>query len=160
MWGQKKPEKEYFKELFRVSKNQIIWGGNYFTDELPISRGWIVWDKLNEDSPFADCELAWTNVLTSVRKFTFRWSGMLQGDMKNKETRIHPTQKPVALYNWIFKNYATVGQKLLDTHLGSGSSRIAAEKYGLDFTGFEIEKEYFDKQEQRYRDFISQTTLF
>jgi site-specific DNA-methyltransferase (adenine-specific) len=160
LWGQKKPEKEYFKELFRVSKNQIIWGGNYFTDELPISRGWIVWDKLNEDSPFADCELAWTNVLTSVRKFTFRWSGMLQGDMKNKETRIHPTQKPVALYNWIFKNYATVGQKLLDTHLGSGSSRIAAEKYGLDFTGFEIEKEYFDKQEQRYRDFISQTTLF
>ncbi len=155
-----KPTKEYFDELFRISKNQIVWGANHFISLLPFdSSCWLVWDKDNTGD-FADCELAWTSFNTSVRKFEFRWNGMLQGDMKNKEVRIHPTQKPIRLYDWIFKNYAKEGQLVLDTHLGSGSSRIAAQKAGLIFTGFEIDKEYFDKAQKRYDDFISQLTLW
>ena len=156
------PNKEYFVELKRVSKNVIIWGANHFIENIPNQNSscWIVWDKVNGKTDFADCELAWTSFKSSVRQFTFRWQGMLQKNMKDKEARIHPTQKPVALYDWIYKNYAEEGMKVLDTHLGSGSNRISAHKYKMDFTAFEIDKEYFDKAEQRYRDFISQTTLF
>ncbi len=155
------PDSAYFNELFRVSKSQIIWGANHFIFKIPFdSSCWIVWDKMNGENDFADCELAWTSFKTAVRKFQFRWQGMLQHDMKNKEERIHPTQKPIALYSWILKNYAKPGFKILDTHLGSGSSRIAAYDAGLDFVGYEICKEYFDKQEQRFQDHISQMSLF
>ena len=155
------PDSAYFNELFRVSKSQIIWGANHFISKIPFdSSCWIVWDKMNGENDFADCELAWTSFKTAVRKFEFRWQGMLQHDMKNKEERIHPTQKPIALYSWILKNYAKPGFKILDTHLGSGSSRIAAYDAGLDFVGYEICKEYFDKQEQRFQDHIAQMSLF
>ena len=155
------PKQEYFKELFRVSKNQIIWGANHFMSRMPIdSHCWIVWDKQNGVTDFADCELAWASFNTAVRKFEFRWQGMLQGNMANKETRIHPTQKPVALYEWILTNYAKEGDRILDTHLGSGSSRIAAYNLGFDFVGCEIDKDYFDKQEERFARHTAQTSLF
>lgn len=155
------PNKEYFDQLFRVSKNQIIWGANHFISKIPIdSHCWIVWDKENGKNDFADCELAWTSFSSAVRIFRFQWQGMLQGNMKNKEVRIHPTQKPVALYSWIYQNYAKPGDKILDTHLGSGSSRIAAYDTGLDFVGFEIDKEYFDKQEERFAAHTAQMNLF
>lgn len=157
-----KPSKEYFDELLRVSKHQIIWGGNYFSDFLLPSKSFICWDKRCDDAmrnDFSDCEYAWADVGVA-RMFRFTWNGMIQGNMKNKEERFHPTQKPVALYQWIFKNYAKQGDKILDTHLGSGSSRIAAYDAGLDFVGCEIDKEYFDKQERRFADYTAQTSLF
>lgn len=161
LWNQSRPSKEYFDVLFRISKNKIIWGANHFISLIPFdSSCWIVWDKLNGANSFADCELAWTNLNTSVRKFTFRWSGMLQGDMKNKENRIHPTQKPIALYKWILDKYAKQGDKILDTHLGSGSSRIAAYEMGFDFVGYELDKIYYEAQEKRFNDFKKQLTIF
>ena len=160
-WDNKPPTQEYFNELLRVSKNVVIWGANHFISLIPIdSPCWIVWDKLNGDSDFADCELALTTFKTSVRKFEFRWAGMLQGDMKNKEHRIHPTQKPIKLYKWIFQNYAKPTDKILDTHLGSGSSRIAAYDAGLDFTGYELDKDYYEAQELRFKKHTSQGSLF
>jgi site-specific DNA-methyltransferase (adenine-specific) len=160
-WDLSAPEQIYFNELQRISKNQIVWGANHFISRLPIdSSCWIVWDKQNGQNDFADCELAWTSFKTAVRKFEYRWHGMLQGNMKDKEIRIHPTQKPVALYDWIFKMYATEGMKIIDTHLGSGSSRISADKAKLDFTGIEIDKEYFYLQEKRFKDYKSQLRLW
>jgi site-specific DNA-methyltransferase (adenine-specific) len=156
-WDKQPPTDEYFVELRRVSKNQIIWGGNYFG--LPASSCWLVWDKLNSGD-FADCELAWTSFTTAVRKFTWRWNGMLQQNMKDKEIRIHPTQKPVALYDWVLQNYAKEGDLILDTHLGSGSSRIAAYKGGFNFVGFEIDADYYEKSKKRFNDFKSQLRLF
>ena len=155
-------DKTYFNELERVSENQIIFGANHFADRLPhcSSPCWIIWDKENGCTDFADAELAWTSFKSAVRIFRFKWQGMLQGNMANKEIRIHPTQKPVALYRWIFQHYAKPGDKILDTHLGSGSSRIAAYEAGLDFIGFEIDKYYFDKQEERFADYTSQISLF
>lgn len=155
------PDKDYFLELCRISKNQIIWGANHFAGKLcnPSSSCWLVWDKENGKNDFADCELAYTSFKSAVRIFKFRWQGMLQGDMKNKEKRIHPTQKPVALYAWIFANYAKPGDKILDTHLGSGSSRIAAYDAGLDFVGCEIDKEYFHLQEQRFQAYAAQERI-
>jgi site-specific DNA-methyltransferase (adenine-specific) len=161
-WDDFAPNMEYFIELKRVSKEQIIWGANHFIENIPNSNSscWIVWDKQNGENDFADCELAYCSFKTAVRKICLRWNGMLQHDMKNKEFRIHPTQKPVKLYDWIFSKYATEGMKILDTHLGSGSSRISANKAGLSFVGCEIDEEYFKKQNKRYADFISQTRLF
>ena len=157
-WDNYKPNLEYFQELRRVSKNQIIWGANHFLGWK--SSCWIVWDKDNSGD-FADCELAYTSFSTAVRKFKFRWNGMLQQNMKDKETRIHPTQKPVALYDWIYKNYLPNGGKVLDTHLGSGSNRIAADKAGnIDFWGYELDKDYYDAQEKRWADFKKQLNLF
>lgn len=145
LWEQSAPPKEYFDELFRISKNQIIWGANHFISLIPFnSPCWIVWDKDNGENSFADCELAWTSFDTAVRKFKFRWSGMLQENMKNKEIRIHTTQKPVELYRWILNKYAKPGQKIFDSHLGSQSSRIAAYELGYDFFGCEIDKTYFN----------------
>ena len=164
-WDDKSPDVEYFEELFRVSKKQIVWGANHFIQTISASGNdtnsscWLIWDKDNTGD-FADCEMAYTSFKTAVRKFKFRWNGMLQEDMKNKEVKIHPTQKPVRLYDWIFKNYAKEHQRILDTHLGSGSSRIAAEKAGLEFVGFEIDKEYFDASQKRYDNFIAQCRLF
>lgn len=156
------PPRRYFEELMRVSKNQVIWGANHFLSRLGArdSHCWLVWDKDNSDNNFADCELAWTSFESAVRKFSFRWQGMLQGNMANKEERIHPTQKPVALYAWILGKYAKPGEKILDTHLGSGSSRIAAYDLGLDFWGYELDREYFDLQEARFAQYAAQRTLF
>lgn len=150
LWNQQKTNAEYFRELRRVSYNQIIWGGNYFADVLPVSQGWIVWDKEHQvDRTFADCELAWTSFNKATRTFRYMWDGMLQGNMKNKETRIHPTQKPVALYNWILKNYAKSGDKILDTHVGSASSLIACHRAGLEYWGFEIDPVYYKTAKER-----------
>lgn len=160
-WDQQTPLKDYFDELIRVSKNQIIWGANHFISKIPYdSSCWIVWDKDNTGD-FADCELAWSSFETAVRKFKYRWNGMIQQDMKNKEIRIHPTQKPVALYDWIFQNYLPNGGKVLDTHGGSMSSRIAADKArNIDFVGCELDKEYFDASVKRFEQYKSQLTLF
>lgn len=156
------PPVEYFQELVRVSKRQVIWGANHFIERIPSANSscWIVWDKQNGATDFADCELAWTSFKSAVRLFQFKWQGMLQGDMKNKEHRIHPTQKPVALYDWIFEKYAKAGDKILDTHLGSQSSRIAAWKHGLDFTGFELDEDYFNEGCKRFDNFAAQQRLF
>lgn len=160
-WDMQSPNKVYFKELIRISKNQIIWGANHFISKIPFdSSCWIVWDKQNGETDFADCELAWTSFKTSVRKFEFRWQGMLQGNMKDKEIRLHPTQKPVKLYEWILMKYAKEGDKILDTHLGSGSSRIAAYNLGFDFIACELDTEYFEAQEKRFQQHIAQQRLF
>ena len=163
------PTQEYFLELLRVSKNWIVWGCNYF--DFHFSPGRIVWDKCNGESSFSDCEIAATNCHASTRLFRYMWNGMMQGksiaegsimqgNKQRNEIRIHPTQKPIILYNWIFKKYARPGYTILDTHLGSGSSRIAAYDAGLDFTGFEINQYYFDDQEKRFSAHIAQLSLF
>ena len=121
---------------------------------------WIFWDKNNGDSDFADCELAYTSFKTAVRKFSFTWNGMLQGDMKNKEFRIHPTQKPVQLYKWILSNYAKPEMKILDTHLGSGSSAIAAHYFGCDFVGCEIDADYYQAAVARFERETAQIDMF
>ena len=152
-WDNQPPNIEYFTELFRVSKNQIIWGANHFISLMPYNSScWIVWDKKNGDNAFADCELAWASFPKAVRKFEWLWNGFQK---KKPETRFHPTQKPIALYEWLLKNYAKQGNKILDTHLGSGSSRIAAYKLGFDFWGFEIDEDYYKAQEKRFKESIS-----
>jgi site-specific DNA-methyltransferase (adenine-specific) len=160
-WDLSIPEMQYFTELFRVSQNQIIWGANYFTQYLPNSMGWIVWNKNNGTTKFSDCELAFSSFDCALRMYTYTWNGMLQENMKEKEVRIHPTQKPVSLYDFCF-DFANLeaGAKVLDTHLGSGSSRISANKNKLNFVGFEIDEEYFNKQNKRYADFTAQTRLW
>lgn len=142
-----KPNSDYFKELFRVSKNQIIWGYNHLSDMLPSCKEFVFWYKHQPAVSYADGELAWTSFQKTAKCFDYPYFGNINTD----KIRIHPTQKPVALYAWIFKNYSRGGQKILDTHLGSGSSRIAAYKMGLDFYGCELDKEYFDKMEARFQ---------
>ena len=159
-WDTGIPSAEYFAELKRISKNQIIWGGNYFLDYLGSTSCFIVWDKDNGENLYADCELAWTSFNSAVRKAKYKWHGFLQGDMKNKENRIHPTQKPVNLYAWILDNYAKPNMKIIDTHLGSGSSAIAAHYFGCDFTGIEIDTVYFEQMMKRYEANTLQTKLF
>ena len=157
----KPPEKGYFDELFRVSKNQIIWGANHFISKIPYdSSCWIVWDKVNGDTDFADCELAWTSFHSAVRKVTYMWNGMLQGKsihegqtvQGNKalnEYRIHPNQKPVALYEWLISKYAKQGDKILDTHVGSASSLVAFHRNGYQYIGFEKDPYYYDLASKR-----------
>ena len=157
---QDKTGREYFVELMRVSKNQVIWGGNYFIDHLRSTRSMIVWDKHTRDTQWADAELAWTSFGNSVKIFDFAWNGMIQGDMKHKEVRIHENQKPVALYKWILKNYAKEGDKILDTHLGSGSSRIASHQMGFDFYGCELDTEYFNEANKRFKIETMQKSIF
>ena len=160
-WDIKPPSKKYFKELKRVSKNQIIWGANHFISKIPNdSSCWVVWDKVNGENDFADCELAYTSFNTAVRKISLRWHGMLQHDMKNKEIRIHPTQKPVKLYEWLLMNYAKEGDKILDTHLGSGSIAIACHNLGFDLTACELDKDYFDAAMKRLKQHQAQQRLF
>lgn len=155
------PSIDYFDELRRVSKNQIIWGANHFSDRINrASSCWIVWDKVNGESDFADSELAYTSFKTAVRNFKFQWQGMLQGDMKHKEHRIHPTQKPVKLYEWLLTNYSKPGQRILDTHLGSGSSAIAAHYFGVDFVGCELDKDYYDAAVKRFDQQTAQLKLY
>lgn len=157
----KAPDKKYFDELLRVSKNQIIFGANHFISRMPYdSHCWIVWDKDNGETDFADCELAWISFDTAVRKFKYRWQGMLQENMKNKEFRIHPTQKPKALYDWIFSRYAERGMKFLDTHVGSASSLMAAHDAGLQYVGFEKDKYYYDLSKERLEQHEAQMSLF
>ena len=159
-WDNERPSAEYFAELFRISKNQVIWGANYFTQYLPPSMGWIAWYKKGQtpNCDFSDCEFAFTSFNKASKFFDYPWVGF--GAVNAKEIRIHNTQKPVALYRWIFQHYAKEGDKILDTHLGSGSSRIAAYDAGLDFVGCEIDKTYFDLQEERFSAYAAQQSLF
>ena len=151
-----KPRPEYFMELFRVSKNQIIWGYNHLSDMLPKCKEFIFWYKHQPVRSYADGELAWTSFQASAKCFDYPFFGGV-----NKENhRIHPTQKPIALYKWIFENFARGGQKILDTHLGSGSSRIAAYHAGLDFYGCELDKEYFDKMNARFEKEVHGVEVF
>lgn len=151
-WDKNTPNELYFNELFRVSKNQIIWGGNYF--DLPPCKNYIIWDKeIPEGLSFADCEMAWTSFLNAPKMF--RYSAYL-----DKANKFHPTQKPIKLYKWILNKYAKQGDKILDTHLGSGSSRIAANDMGFDFTGFELDKDYFNASQKRFQEHINQLTIF
>ena len=142
-WDDSIPDKEYFDELKRVSKNQIIWGGNYFIDYLSNTQGFIIWDKKQpEGLTLAMCEFAYSTIQSPAK--IFRYSVMLEKD------KIHPTQKPIALYRWIFKNYAKAGYKILDTHLGSQSSRIAAFQMGFDFYGYEIDEQIYNDGCKRF----------
>jgi site-specific DNA-methyltransferase (adenine-specific) len=167
-WDDKAPDKEYFIELQRVSKNQIIFGANHFIENIPKANSscWIVWDKVNGESDFADCELAWCSFNSAVRLKSLRWAGMLQHNMKNKEIRIHPTQKPVAIYQWILQKYAEPNFKILDTHLGSGSIAIALdslnkiEKMNLTLTACELEKDYFKNTTERIIEQTKWESLF
>lgn len=155
-WDNNVPTKEYFDELFRVSKNFIIWGANYF--DLPPCKGLIVWDKLRpEDFSLSQGELAYTSLGNRMAIFKYLWNGFQK---QKPEKRYHPTQKPLALYEWIFANYSEPGQRVIDTHLGGGASRIAAHKYDLHFTGFEIDEEYFLAQEDRFQSYQIQLKLF
>jgi site-specific DNA-methyltransferase (adenine-specific) len=152
----KTPDKNYFDELFRVSKNQIIWGMNYYPQFLYHS-GSIVWHKKN-DNPLSDCEIAFQSFNKLVKYVWCEWQGFLKGG--ETTTRIHPNQKPLNLYKWLLKNYATPSMKILDTHLGSGSSAIAAHYFGCEFVGTEIDKDYYDAAVKRFKLVTSQTSIF
>jgi site-specific DNA-methyltransferase (adenine-specific) len=146
------PSLEYFNELKRVSKNQIIWGGNYMTEYLHPSSCWLLWDKgFSEDITFAQFEMAWTSFNTSTKKYDKN---------SNQQNRIHPTQKPISLYKWILNKFAKSGDKILDTHLGSGSIAIACHDYGFDLTACELDTEYYKATLKRYNNHIQQIKLF
>lgn len=150
-----RPTKEYFDELFRISKNQIVWGFNHLCDLLPPTTEFIFWYKHQPVETYSDGELAWTSFTKTAKCFDYAYFGNIGADTY----RIHPTQKPVALYQWILSKYAKQGDKILDTHLGSGSSRIACYNGGYDFWGYEIDKEYFEKQEQRFENHTAQLRM-
>ncbi len=169
LWDQSRPDAIYFKELFRISKNQIIWGANNYPEFLKSSPCWIVWDK-NNTAGFADAELAYTSFKTAVRIFTFTWNGMqqgiggngaiVQGNKHLNEVRIHPTQKPVQLYKWLLKNYANPDDKILSTHVGSSSDLIAFEDFGCDYVGYEIDPQYFYAAQKRLEEHKAQLKIF
>ena len=151
-WDKEMPTAKYFKELFRVSKNQIIWGGNYF--ELPSCKNYVIWDKeIPQGLSFADCEMAWTSFDKAPKMF--RYSAYL-----DKGNKVHPTQKPVALYKWLLQNYAKPGDKILDPMMGSGSSRIAAWDMGFEYWGCELDSDYFSGQEKRFAAHTAKPLLF
>jgi len=158
-WDSVIPTAGYFKELKRVSKNQIIFGGNYMIEHLENTPCFLIWDK-NNSGNFADAELAWTSFQTATRIFKSTWNGMLQHDMKNKEIRIHPTQKPVRLYEWILDNYTEKGFKVLDTHLGSGSIALACHNREFDLTACELDKDYYIAAMKRLKIHQQQLTMF
>ena len=171
LWDRTTASISFFTELKRISKNQIIFGANHFIENIPNANSscWIVWDKLNGDTDFADCELAWCSFKSSVRKISFMWNGMMQGkdfngkmqgNKKLNEKRIHPTQKPVAIYKWLLDKYAKQGDKILDTHLGSGSIAIACYDYGFELTACELDKEYYAKAIERIKNHTNQQKLF
>ena len=156
-WDNETPSLEYFNELQRVSKNQIIWGGNYFTDKLKPTRCYIFWDKgINGECDFADGELAWCSFDKVLRIAPIRYKGFLGAD----KVRIHPTQKPVKLYEWLLMNYAKDGDKILDTHLGSGSIAIACHNLGFDLTACELDKDYYNAAIKRLKQHQAQLTIF
>lgn len=157
-WDSAPPEPEYFTELFRVSRNQIIFGANHFIDRIPFpSPGWIVWDKQNGDNDYAAAELAWTSFDCSLKMFRYNVAKRSRYDTTQ---RFHVTQKPIDLYRWIYKNFTNPNDKILDTHLGSGSSRIAAHIMNRDFTGYEINADYFEQAEVRFKHVAQQGQLF
>ena len=156
LWDSNIPTDEYFDELIRVSKKQIIWGANYFG----LVGGMIYWHKNVTMPTYSTGELAWVSWMNKLDFVDITWHGMIQHDMSNKEIRIHPTQKPVALYKWLLDKYAKPGDKILDTHLGSGSIAIACHDYGFDLTACELDKEYFDKAMQRINNHTAQQKLF
>ena len=152
------PDEAYFNEVFRISKNQIIWGANNFVRFLPPSTGWIVWNKKADiKEHLSMCELAFSSFGIKCNRFDFLWAGFKK---QEQEYRIHPTQKPVALYKWLLKNYAKPGDKIFDSHVGSGSIRIACHDMGFDFEGCEIDKDYWEAQENRYNGHAQQGSLF
>ena len=153
------PDESYFTELFRVSKNQIIWGCNYYAKHIP-HVGRLIWDKKNDTSSYSNAELASQSFSIGVFMFRYLWNGMLQENMQSKEVRIHPTQKPVKLYEWLLTNYAKQGQRILDTHLGSGSIAIAANGLGFDFVGVELDADYYAAACRRIEQAYAQPRLF
>jgi len=156
-WDKETPSDEYWTELFRISKNHIVWGGNYFTDNLPVSKCWVFWDKMFDKTfNFSHGELAWTSFNKQLLKYTISSKAETRGG----KDRIHPTQKPIALYEWLLINYAKEGDKILDTHLGSGSIAIACHNLGFDLTACEIDREYYDKAMERIEQHKKQLTLF
>jgi site-specific DNA-methyltransferase (adenine-specific) len=169
LWDKKPADISYFNELFRVSKNQIIWGANYYSKNFGPGR--IIWDKVNDGSDQSDCEIAYNSLISRVDIVRYMWRGMFQGksikegtvQQGNKalnEKRIHPTQKPIKLYEWLLKKYAKPGDKILDTHVGSASSLIACHNYGFDFIGFEIDKDYYEAAQKRLQAVMSQISMF
>jgi site-specific DNA-methyltransferase (adenine-specific) len=151
-WDKSVPKTEYWNQLFRVSKNQIIWGGNYF--ELPPCKNYVIWDKeIPNGLSFADCEMAWTSFLNAPK--IFRHSAYL-----DKNNKFHPTQKPIKLYKWILSKYANEGDKILDTHLGSGSIAIACHDMGFDLTACELDTDYYNAAMKRLTDHQKQLTIF
>jgi len=162
-WDVSRPTAEYFAELQRVSKNQIIWGGNYFADLLPPKKGWIFWDKKitnANNTNFSDGELAWTSFDCILRRFTYDWIGFGYLNNPQREKKIHPTQKPVALYHWLLNNYAKEGDKILDTHVGSASSLIACHHMGFEYLGFELDEDYYRMSSERLEAHKAQLSLF
>ena len=159
-WDSDVPTIDYFNELKRISKKQIIWGVNYYPYSDLFVGGRLFWDKGVTMPTYSKGELAYISWLNSIDVVKIDWHGMIQHDMKNKETRIHPTQKPVALYKWILDKYAKKGDKILDTHLGSGSIGIACHDYDFELTACELDKEYYDKAIQRLKNHVSQLKLF
>jgi len=159
-WDSKPPSKEYFEEIFRISKNQIIWGANHFIEQfVKNSSCWIFWDKGTGDNDFADGELAWTSFSSPARKFFQSWVGA-NAKEKSDASRVHPTQKPVKLYEWLLTNYAKQGDKILDTHLGSGSHAIACNNLGFELTACELDKDYFDASVKRITAANAQIRMF
>lgn len=159
-WDNKIPEKIYFDEMMRVSKRAIIFGGNYFVEYLKNSSCWIVWDKNNGNNDFADCELAWTNFTTAVRKYDWTWNGMLQQNMKNKDIRIHPTQKPRGLLEKILLDYSKENDLILDCFSGSGTTAVACYNTNRRFICIEKDKEYYEKSLERLKETKSQIRIF
>ena len=165
-WDNEIPSDKYFKELKRVSKNQIIWGGNYFVEYLENTRCYLNWDKLNHSKTYADCEMAWTSFDKNAKIFKYMWDGNRYGfpnaikGVGKKSIRTHPTQKPIALYEWLLMNYAEKGDKILDTHLGSGSIALACHNLGYDLTACELDKEYYEKAMKRIQEHKQQIRMF
>jgi len=156
-WDNETPNQNYFNELFRVSKNQIVWGANYMTQFLPNSMGWIFWDKcVAEGCSFSDGELAWTSHQQSLKKAVIPYSGFI--GMEGE--KFHPTTKPIKLYKWLLEKYAKQGDKILDTHLGSGSIAIACHDYDFELTACELDKEYYDNAIKRIKNHMAQQKLF
>ena len=159
-WDNETPNKEYYNELFRVSKNQIIWGANYFITEIQKNNAcWIVWDKNNGKSLFADAELAYTSFDTPVRIAKIHWCGSA-AKWETGQNKIHPTQKPVKLYEWLLMNYAKEGYKILDTHLVGGSIAIACHNLGYDLTACELDPDYYEAAMKRIEQHKNQQRLF
>jgi len=162
-WDNERPSLEYFTELQRVSKNQIIWGGNYFADLLPAKKGWVYWDKKitnANNTNYSDGELAWTSFDCVLRKFTYDWIGFGYLNNPQREKKIHPTQKPTQLYEWLLMKYAKENDKILDTHLGSGSIAIACHNRGFELTACELDKDYYEASIKRIKEQTAQKTIF
>ena len=162
-WDNERPSLEYFTELQRVSKNQIIWGGNYFADLLPAKKGWVYWDKKitnANNTNYSDGELAWTSFSCVLRKFTYDWIGFGYLNNPQRERKIHPTQKPVKLYEWLLMNYAKEGDKIVDTHRGSASLDIACHNLGFDLVTCELDTDYFNDGNKRLKQHQQQLTMF